>query len=87
MNYTYRFKLFPEIINQYSYKYKFFNTVEKKFGDCHIYSPHSQFIGKGFNFERQIVKSKALVVQLSEDNKNVESFFFYIKTQIIQRNS
>ena len=30
MNYTYRFKLFPEIINQYSYKYKFFNTVEKK---------------------------------------------------------
>ena len=30
MDYTYRFKLFPEIIDQYSYKYKFFNTVEKK---------------------------------------------------------
>ena len=29
MDYTYRFKLFPEIIDQYSYKYKFFNTVEK----------------------------------------------------------
>ena len=30
MDYTYCFKLFPEIINQYSYKYKFFDTVEKK---------------------------------------------------------
>ena len=30
MDYAYRFKLFPEIIDQYSYKYKFFNTVEKK---------------------------------------------------------
>ena len=77
MNYTYRFKLFPEIINQYNYKYKFFNTVEKKIRDCQIYSPHSQFIGKGFNLEREVVKSKALVVQLSEDNKNVESFFLH----------
>ena len=30
MNYTYRFKLFPEIINQCSYKYQFFDIVEKK---------------------------------------------------------
>ena len=30
MDYTYRFKLFPEIIDQYSYKYKFLDTVEKK---------------------------------------------------------
>ena len=27
---TYRFKLWPDIIDQYSYKYKFWNTVEKK---------------------------------------------------------
>ena len=30
MNYTYRFKLLPETIDLYSYKYKFFSTVEKK---------------------------------------------------------
>ena len=30
MNYTYRFKLLLETIDLYSYKYKFFNTVEKK---------------------------------------------------------
>ena len=29
MNYTYRFKLFPVIINQCSYKYQFFDIVEK----------------------------------------------------------
>ena len=28
MNYTYRFKLVPNIISQYSYKYKFFDTTE-----------------------------------------------------------
>ena len=77
MNYTYRFKLFQEIINQYSYKYKFFDTIVKKITDCQIYSPYLQFVGKGFNFEIAIVKSKALVVQLSEDNKNIESFFLH----------
>ena len=46
MNYTYCFKLFPKIIHQYSYKYKFFDTVEKKIRDCKIYSPYLQFIDK-----------------------------------------
>ena len=77
MGYTYRFKLFPKIVNQYSYKYKFFDTVERKIRDCQIYSPYSQFIGKGFNFEREAIKSKALVVRLSEDNKNIESFILH----------
>ena len=86
MDYTYPFKLFPKTIDQYSYKYKFFNTLEKKKKrDCQIYFPYQQFIGKGFNFEREVIKSIALVVRLSEDNKNIESFFFYIETQIIQR--
>ena len=46
MGYTYRFKLFPKIVDQYSYKYKFFDTVEKKIRDCKIYSPYLQFIDK-----------------------------------------
>ena len=57
----------------------FFDTVEKKIRDCKIHSPYSQFIGKRFNFEREIIKNKALVVRLSEDNKNIESFFFTSK--------
>ena len=77
MNYTYRFKLFPKVINQYSYKYKFFDTVYKKIRDCKIYSPYSQFIGWKFNFEREVVKSKNLVVRLSASNKLIESFFLH----------
>ena len=30
IDYTYRFKLFQEIINQYSYKYKFFRYSREK---------------------------------------------------------
>ena len=77
MDYTYRFKLFPEIIDQYSYKYKFLDTVEKKIRNCQIFSLYLQFIGKGFNFEREVIRSKALVVWLSEDNKNIELFFLH----------
>ena len=82
MDYTYCFKLFPEIINQYSYKYKFFDTVEKKKKkkknrDCEIYSPYLQFIGKGFSFEREVIKSKPLVVRLSEDNKDIKPFVLH----------
>ena len=29
-NHIYRFKLYPEIIDNYSYKYKFWDTIEKK---------------------------------------------------------
>ena len=47
MDYTYCFKLFPEIINQYSYKYKFFDTAEKEIRDCKVNSPYLQLIGKG----------------------------------------
>ena len=79
IDYTYRFKLFPEIINQYSYKYKFFRYSRKKNRDCKIYSPYSQFIDKRFSFEREVIKNKALVFRLSEDNKNTESFFFTSK--------
>ena len=53
---TYQFKLWPDIIHQYSYKYKFWYTVEKKIRDCQIYSPFSDFIGKDFLFEKTLTK-------------------------------
>ena len=39
-NHAYRFQLWPDIIHQYSYKYKFWDTVEKKLeivkSTCHF---------------------------------------------------
>ena len=36
-----------------------------------------QFIGKGLSFEREVIKSKALVVRLSEDNRDIEPFVLH----------
>ena len=35
---TYNFILYPKIIDEYSYKYKFYDTVEKKIRNSKIYS-------------------------------------------------
>ena len=47
----------------------------RKIRDCQIYSPFSQLIGKGFNFERELIKGMNLIVQLDEQQKLIESFF------------
>ena len=75
MNYPYQFKLYPQIIDQYSYKYKSWDTTEKKIRDCQIYSPFSKLIEKGFNFERELIKGMNLIVRLDEQQKFIESFF------------
>ena len=46
-NHIYRFKLDTKIIKNYSYKYKFWDTIEKTIRDGQIYSPYSQFLEKG----------------------------------------
>ena len=66
-NSIYRLKLYPEIIDNYSYKYKFWDTIEKKIRDGQIYSPYSQFLGKGFNFERKLIPGLSLTVRLNEE--------------------
>ena len=53
-NHIYRFKLYPKIIDNYSNKYKFWDAIEKTIRDGQIYPPYSQFLGKGFNFEREV---------------------------------
>ena len=63
----YRFKLNPEIIDQYSYKYKFWDKTKKKNRDCQIYSLFSQLIGKGFNFGREVIPGMNLIVRLNEE--------------------
>ena len=76
-DHTYRFELYPEIINNYSYKYKSWNTKEKTIRDGQIYSPYSQLLGKGFNFEREVLKGLNLIVRLNEDQTLIESFFLH----------
>ena len=73
----YQLILNPKIIDQYSYNYKFWDTVEKKIRDGQIYSPYSQFIGKGFNFERKALKGLNSIVQLNEEQTYIESFFLH----------
>ena len=49
----------------------------KKIRDGQIYSPCSQFLGKGFNFERKALKGLNLIVRLNEEQTYIESFFLH----------
>ena len=51
---TYNLILYPKIIDEYSYKYKFYNTIKKKNKDCKIYSSFSHYKGNGFESRRII---------------------------------
>ena len=75
-NHIHRFKLDPKIIGNYAYKYKFWDTIKKTIRDGQIYLPYSQFLGKGFNFEKAI-KSLNLTVRLNEEQTLIESFFLH----------
>ena len=57
---TYNFIFYPKIIDEYSYKYKFYDTVEKQFKDCKIYSPFSHYKANGFEFQRIIGPKKMI---------------------------
>ena len=49
-NQTFKFELFPNVINTYSYKYEFYDTVDKEIKKCQIYSPFSHLKEYGFEF-------------------------------------
>ena len=59
----YRLILNSEIVDRNSYKYKFWDTKEKKNRNCKIYLPYSQLLRKGFNFERKEIKGMNLIVR------------------------
>ena len=73
----YKFILNSEIVDQNSYKYKFWDTKEKKIRDCKIYLPYSQLLAKGFNFERKEIKGMNLIVRLNEEQTLLESFLLH----------
>ena len=76
---TYNFVPFPNIIEDNSYKYKFYDTVDKKIKDCQIYSPLSHFKGNGFEFEGLIgpKKDDKISVSLFDNYKNVKFTFIH----------
>ena len=76
-NHICKFKLYPKITGNCSYKYEFWNTIEKKIRDGQIYSPYSQLLEKGFNFEREVIKGLNLIVPLNEEQTLIESFFLH----------
>ena len=49
----------------------------KKIRDGQIYSPYSQFLGKGFNFERKAIKGLNLIVRLNKEQSLIQSFFLH----------
>ena len=53
------------------------DTTEKTIRDGQIYSPYSQFLGKGFNFEREAIKGLNLIVRLNEEQTLIESFLLH----------
>ena len=74
---TYNFILYPKLIDKYSYKYKFYDTVEKK--DCKIYLPFSNYNGNGFEFQRIIgpKKNGSVSVSLFDNNKKIKTTFIH----------
>ena len=68
---TYNWVIQPTLFDENCYKYKYFDTVDKKIKDCKIFSPFSLFKGNGFEFERSIpLKNKDNVsIRLYENNE------------------
>ena len=76
---TYNFITYPKIIDEYSYKYKFYDTKMKRITDCKIYSPFSHFKGNGFEFKRIMgpKKNDTVTVSLFDDNKKIKTVFIH----------
>ena len=74
-NHFCRFKFDPKLIDNYRYKYKFWDTIEKTIRDGKIYSPYSQFLGKGFNFEIKAIKGLNLLHRSPKGEIEYLNFF------------
>ena len=83
---TYNFITYPKIIDEYSYKYKFYDTKMKRITDCKIYSPFSHFKGNRFEFKRIVGPKKMtqlrLVFQMTT-KKSKLYLYIILKKQII----
>ena len=76
---TYNFITYPNVINENCYKYKFYDTVDKKIKDCKIYSLFSHFKGNGFEFEILIgpKENDTVSVSLFDNYKKIKTTFIH----------
>ena len=76
---TNNFIIYSEILDEYSYKYKFYDTVDKRIRDCKLYLPFSHFKGNGFEFQRIIgpKKNDTVSVNLFDYNKKIKTTFIH----------
>ena len=60
------FERTPQDIENYSYKYKFWDIKDKEIKDGKIYSPYSQLIAKGFSFLKKGMIGMPLITRLNQ---------------------
>ena len=64
------FLSYPENIDLYSWKYKFYNVKDNQVKDCKIFSLYAQFKTEGFEFQ-DVQKIKKYHVIIDDQNKNI----------------
>ena len=76
----YNFILYLKTVNDNSYKYKYYDPVEKKIRDYKIYSLFSHYKGNGFEFKRGIgpKKEDTISVSLFDDYKKIKTKLWII---------
>ena len=66
------FLSYPENMDLFSWKYKFYDIEDSQIKDCKMFSPYTQFKTKGFEFEDS-KKTKKYLVVIDDQNKNIVS--------------
>ena len=66
------FLSYPENMDLFSWKYKFYDIEDNQIKDCKMFSPYTQFKTKGFEFEDS-KKTKKYLVVIDDQNKNIVS--------------
>ena len=64
------FLSYPENMDLYSWKYKFYEIKDNQIKDCKISSPYTHFKNKEFEFQ-DIEKATKYRVAIDDQNKNI----------------
>ena len=73
----YTFMPFPDTINTCSFKYEFYDTVDKKIKKCQIYLSFSHFEENGFEFKKltEPFKDDIVSINLFDNYKKIKTSF------------
>ena len=71
---SFLFQLSDEVIERFSYQYKFDDVVENKVRNCKIRSPYDHFFNKGLIFK---YNNSTYEVEIDDKNQNIIGTFDY----------